>query len=222
MIHPHATESTRRWVHVGIGAGFLACVVYPVMVFVPMPRTLGVYVAASFGPALAFASVGLHRFLALDRETVAGRAAAIANCVAGGLVTAMLLVQLQIRYARADADVPAASEAVISTTIEWVWQVVLGLDVAFDVFIGIATVLFGVAMLRHPAFGRLIGGAGIVIGAVLILGFNLATLPRLPRDSGLFDPGPVTGTWYLVATILVLRGREWMEARLEESRRAPG
>ena len=206
----------RRWVHVGIGAGLWATVAYPVMVFVPLPtRTLTVALAASFGPALAFASVGLHRFLAVHRDSVAAQAAAIANVVAGALVTAMILVQLQLRYARADAGPAPAEEASLDTLVQWVWEVVLGLDVAFDVFIGLGTALFGLAMWPHPAFGRVMGVTGIGIGAILVLGFNLYTLPALPRDAGLFDPGPVTGLWYLVATFLVIRGRGWMEARLE-------
>ncbi|MDX1620381.1 MAG: sodium/proton-translocating pyrophosphatase, partial [Nitriliruptorales bacterium] len=41
--------------------------------------------------ALAFASVGLHRFLAVHRDSVAAQAAAIANVVAGALVTGFLL-----------------------------------------------------------------------------------------------------------------------------------
>lgn len=207
-------DLVRRWIHVAIGAGLLACVAYPVMVFVPMPRAPTLFLAASFGPALALASLGLERFLGLHRETVAARIAAIANVVAGGLVTAMLLVQLQVRYARMDAEPAPQSEAAIATMIEWVWQVILGLDVSFDVFLGLGTALFGLAMLRHPAFGRIVGATGIAIGAILVLGFNLSTMPRLPRDSGLFDPGPVTGAWYLVVTLLVVRARRWTASRL--------
>lgn len=207
-------ELARRWVHVGIGAGLLASFVYPVMVFVPLPRSVTPFVVASFGPALAFASVGLHRFLALHRDTVAAQAAAIANVVAGGLATTMLLVQTQLRYARLDAAPAPGDTEALDRLVAWIWEVDLGLDVSFDVFIGIGTALFGFAMLRHPALGRVMGGLGIAIGTVLVLGFNLYTMPRLPRDAGLFDPGPVTGLWYLATTILVIRGRRWMREQL--------
>ena len=56
-------------------------------------------------------------------------------------------------------------------------------------------------MLHDARFGRTVGILGILIGAVVILGFNIYTFPTPPKDAGLFDPGPVSGLWYLVVTI---------------------
>lgn len=205
----NSPELTRRWIRVGIVAGLVACVTYPLMVFVPMPRIPSLAVAASFGPALAYASVGLHRILALHRDSVAAQAAAIGNVVAGALVTCMLIVQLQVRWHAEDAG--ADGEAV-EAMVDQVWQVVLGLDVAFDVFVGLATLLFGVAMLGNPVFGRIVGGLGIVVGGVGILALNALAFPRLPVEAGFPDPGPISGLWYLLVVGMAIRSRRRLEA----------
>lgn len=60
----------------------------------------------------------------------------------------------------------------------------LGIDIAWDVLISIAVILFGLAMLRHPRFGLLIGALGVALGS-LLLGFNIwyFPVPRRPARS---------------------------------------
>lgn len=212
MERPEEDRLMRRWLAVAIATGLVASVAYPVMVFVPMPRLLTVVTAAAFGPALAFASVGLYRIVALHRDSVAAQIAAISNVVAGGIVTCMLVVQMQIRFTREDLG-PEVAES-LETTIDWLWQVVLGLDVSFDVFVGIGTVLFGLTMLRHPLYGRVVGAVGVAIGSILVLGFTLYAFPALPVEIGLVDPGPIAGAWYLaVVLVTIARGRRWLDQR---------
>lgn len=199
------SDTTRRWIQVGIVAGLVACVTYPLMVFVPMPRPATFLAAMAFGPALTFASVGLYRILTLRGDSVAAGAAAIGNALAGALVTCMLVVQLQVRWAREDGLLGVGREA--GAMADALWQVVLGLDASFDVFVGLGTLLFGLAMLRHPLFGRIVGGLGILVGGPMVIGFNVIAFPRLPVQVGLPDPGPISGLWYLLVVILVIRAR---------------
>jgi hypothetical protein len=56
-------ELAVRWTKVGVVTGFLACVVYPLLIAVPMPMTLTVLLAAVFGPLLSVASIGLYHFI---------------------------------------------------------------------------------------------------------------------------------------------------------------
>jgi hypothetical protein len=46
----------------GIVAGFIACITYPLTAFVPLPMRMTAAVAACFGPALAVACFGLKGF----------------------------------------------------------------------------------------------------------------------------------------------------------------
>jgi hypothetical protein len=190
----------RAWLRTGIIAGLIACISYPLAIFLPMNRPLTLLVSGSFGPALMIASVALGKILLDRRRSVPAQLGAISNALAGALVTAMIIVQLAVRY----STVPASDPMLAKFVVNRIWDVVLGLDVSFDVFIGLGTIFFGISMLYDPRFGRIVGILGILIGAVVLLGFNIYTFPTPPKDAGLFDPGPVSGLWYLVVTIQVI------------------
>jgi len=202
----------RKWVEVGIIAGFIASLTYPIMVFVPLPRMLTITLGAAFGPSLAIASIGLYYFLKSERETVAIQIGAIANVVAGALVTAMIIVQLAIRWPQLDHVAEFGKDESIQRIIYWTWYVVLGLDVSFDVFIAIGTFCFALRMLKHPRFGGAFGIIGILIAVGFLLGLNFYTFPYPPRDAGftVWDPGPPTALWYLAVTIQLWRSLKWL------------
>ena len=84
----------------------------------------------------------------------------------------------------------------------------LGLDVAWDVFICLGTLLFALNMIRHPRLGRIIGIIGIAL-AVGLFALNIYTFPTPPGEAGLFDLGPFVSLWYLVVSIMVLSSLKW-------------
>lgn len=190
-----------RWYQWGIVAGLIACVTYPVAVFVPMAPGVRVVVGAIFGPALATACLALGRILLLRRDRVSAELGGYSGALAGALVTSMILVQLAVVNSSAPVGEPETAGALRRQ----VWDVILGLDVAFDMFIGLAMVLFGLAMRDDRRFGTILGWSGMVIGAVLVVGLNLWTFPEPPADAGLFDSGPFAGFWFLVVTLQVVR-----------------
>ena len=202
---PGMTEAIAlRWVQVGIGAGLATCVMYPLVSMAPLPRVPLVVLGAMLGPALAVASLGLREVLRLHEKSVVGDLGALFNVLAGILLESMVLVQLAVRL-RASGQAPA--EQVVG-----VW---LGLDVAWDVYIGLGTACFAIAMLRHPRFGKAMGIAGLVLAAA-VLGLNLLSFPTPPAEAGLLDIGPAVGLWYLVGTILMWRSISWVKDRAKE------
>jgi hypothetical protein len=68
-----------------------------------------------------------------------------------------------------------------------------------------AVILFGVAMLGRPGLGRIMGGLGITLGA-LLLGFNLWFFPAPPASASSIDWGPFVALW-LLAVFAMLAGR---------------
>jgi hypothetical protein len=207
MSHPESplqrpARYQSNWTIVGIVAGLIACVTYPAAVFIhfPSPR-MTMIVASLFGPALAIACWALGRVLQRERRVIAAELAAVLTVLAGALVTAMILVQLAVHQSTA----PAADPAMTKLVVRRIWDVILGLDVAFDMFIGLGTALFGLAMLSDRRFGKVIGALGVVIGLVVIIGFNMATFPDPPAEAGLFDPGPLSGLWYFLVVIQMIR-----------------
>lgn len=198
------------WTRIGIASGSLACFSYPIMVLVSLPRIPQLIIGASFGPALAVASIALAHVLQARRRAPAVELAAVFNSLAGALVTAMIIVQLAINYSTA----PAASDQLNTLFKRRLWDVVLGLDVSFDVFIGLATLLFAVNMLRDPRFGRIIGWAGVFVAIVPLLGANIYFFPDPPYVHGFPHVGIFTGLWYLAVVVLMVRsarnGRAWV------------
>jgi hypothetical protein len=189
------------WTRIGIASGLVACLVYPVMTLVSVPRIPQLILGASFGPALAAASVALARVLQGRRRAPSLELAALFNSLAGALVTAMIIVQLAINRSTA----PSADEQLVATLRRRLWDVVLGLDVSFDVFIGLATLLFAVNMLRDPRFGRIVGWAGVFVSVVPLLGANIYYFPDPPYVHKFPHVGIFTGLWYLAVVLMLLR-----------------
>ncbi len=202
---------TLTWIKLGAIAGILACVIYPLMIAVEMPRLLTVACAVAFGPLLSLASLGLYHLLKLHEKTVTAQIAAGANIIAGSIVNMMLVVQLAISYSM-EEYVKNAGEAATKATLEWIGKVVdkvqLGLDVSWDVFISVGTLLFAVNMLKHERFDKIFGWIGVIF-AGLLLGFNLYSFPIPPANANLIDFGPFVGLWYLAASIQMLRSLKW-------------
>jgi hypothetical protein len=208
-----------RWIKLGAICGLLVWFVYAALIFGQLPEPAAVTLVCAFGPLLGIASVGLYHFIAIAGRTVTLQIAAVANVIGGTLLTTMLLVQgslnLRMEKAIAKAADPAASES-----LKAVWRgvdsVQLGLDVAWDVFIALGTLLFAFNMLRHPRLGKIIGILGILL-AVGLFALNVYTFPTPPGEAGLIDLGPFAGLWYLVVAIIVLRSLGWARDKLNSA-----
>lgn len=208
---------TFTWIKLGAIIGILACIIYPLMIAVEMPQQLNVVCAAAFGPLLSLASVGIYHLLKLHEKTVSAQIAAAANIIAGSIVNMMLIVQLAVSISMREY-VDKAADAVTKSTLDLIWKAIdkvqLGLDVSWDIFISVGTLLFALNMLKHPRFGKILGGLGALI-AVFLLSFNLYTFPIPPANANLIDFGPFAGLWYLVISIQMLRSLTWAKKLLD-------
>ncbi len=200
-----------RWIRLGVGAGLATCLIYPSLIFVPWPRLITVTFAAAVGPLLGMACVGLYRLLRLHRRSLTSELGVISNVLAGCLFSTMLLLQFAVRQR-------AAGARAVDDQLVAVW---LGIDVAWDAYIGLGTAMFAVAMWGHPRFGRGFAVSGLLI-AVVMLAFNIYTFPEPPAESGLIDLGPLVGLWYLAVTIQTWRSLGWARQALEAGPPADG
>ncbi|MGA2196388.1 MAG: hypothetical protein ABSH40_14065 [Bryobacteraceae bacterium] len=192
-------------VQTGIVAGLFTCLAYPVLVFVPLPKLATTTLAACFGPALGVASFGLRKLLDLKAPLLSSALAWLLNALAGALFSAMALVQMAVHY--------SAGGEKVSGQVRAIW---LGLDVAWDAYIGLGTICFALAMLRHPCFGRVFALSGLAI-AVALLVLNFYTFPTPPASAGLVDLGPAVGLWYLIVTVQMWRSLRWARLRASET-----
>ena len=197
FVDEFASTVGQRAIRLGIVAGFFACLAYPLAAFAPLPKPATTTLVACFGPALGVASYGLRRLLDWEAPSLSSTLGLMLNALAGALFSAMGLVQLAVLY--------SAGGDKVSTQFVAIW---LGLDVAWDAYVGFGTICFALAMLRHPRFGRIFTISGIAIAAGL-LGLHLYTFPTPPQNAGLVDLGPALGLWYLVVTVQMWRSLSW-------------
>ncbi len=204
------------WVKTGGVAGLIGGAMYFMAAFVPLPD-LATYIAAfGFGPLLAIGAVGVYHCLALERDSISLQIAVASAVIGAAIVLTMLTVQQSIFGVLGDIKSSAGADAsgenlkMIAhalNSIHW------GMDVAWDILIAIATMLFGVAMLRHPKFGMIFGVSGIISGA-LVLSFNLYYFPQPPITVDSIDWGPLAALWFLAVFIKLLLNVTWARGKV--------
>ena len=191
----------RQWAIMSILTGLGAVISYTLLNIISGPFIAGVILASAFGPLLAAASLGLYHVLAESGNLVLLQLAAMFNILGAATFTMMLLVQLAIGYQMESIGEETQNLAAVRTSLVGVQ---LGLDVAWDVFISLGTLLFAISMLRDARFGQILGAAGILIALALLV-LNLWTFPTPPSAKNLVDLGPLVGVWYLIVTIMMIR-----------------
>lgn len=192
------------WARVGGWSGIAAVAAYLLAAFAPVPDRLGYVLAFAFGPLVAVASVGMRRVLATARPGALPELGGLFGVGAGFMVLAMLTTQQAIFARGASSGGALAPDASAEALARGLDAVHFGLDVAWDVLIGVSLLLFATAMLRDPRFGRIFGAIGLAL-ALLLLGFNLWTFPVPPADAGSIDWGPFVALWMLAAYVLLVR-----------------
>lgn len=164
-----------------------------------------------FGPALMFASVGLYHVLRAHRRTVTLDLGLMANLAAGLTVSLMLFAQLglkrwfDVQFGTGSTD---SSEPALRAAFEAANGLQLGLDVAWDLFLSLGSILLACNMWSHPRFGRLFAVTGCAIAVGLAVA-NLAVFPQPPGQAGSIDLGPAIGLWYLIVTIRLAGSTRW-------------
>lgn len=206
MTECSVSDSSASWSRVGGVCGLLGIASYLAAAFAPLPEVLGYAAAFAFGPLLAIGLLGLHHDLAGRRPGPLPQIAAAFGVAAGFTVLIMLTVQQAIfgvmgRLPAAADEASKASRAQLEAGLDAVHY---GVDVAWDVAISVAVVLFAVAMVRDRRYGRILGGLGAALG-LLLLGFNLWYFPQPPASAGSIDWGPAVALWLLAAFVFLLR-----------------
>lgn len=191
----------RDWARVGGIAGALTIVGYGVTRVDLLPAVFGrlvFFAVPVFGVVFLLA---LGRFLGAHRVTVALQVGTVFGVIGFACMNLMAVVQWSSSIWMSMN--PPSSEVAPRELVRWVRQSVhsvqLGMDVSYDIFFDSSLILFGLAMLRDPRFGRVFGVLGILVaGATLVL--NLSSFPVPPRP----DPGPLIALWGLAVCVRML------------------
>ena len=191
----------RQWTIMSVITGLVAIISYTLLVVLSKPYAALVILAGAFGPCLAAASLGLYHVLGESSNPVLLQLATMFNILGAAIFTMMVLVQLAVGYQIQSLGEGFENLTILRTSLVGVQ---LGLDVAWDVFISLGTLLFAISMFRDPRFGWIIGVTGLLI-AVALLFLNLWTFPTPPAAKNLVDLGPLVGLWYLAVTVMMIK-----------------
>lgn len=180
-------ELDYRWAPVTVISGIVGLISYFVVLAAEHSDTYAVPLAFGFAFGIAVSSIGIYHVLGGATGSPLGLIAAVSNVTATGLLLAMLIIQMSVMAVVHHAD----------AAIKGVWW---GLDIAWDLYLGAGTILFGLAMFGRRGLGAWLGVSGVLI-SILLLSFNVATFPKPPESAGLVDFGPLVGIWYLVVYV---------------------
>lgn len=201
--HPTSNET---WARVAGATGLAGITCYFGAAFIPLPDAAVRLLAFAFGPFLCAAFAGLYRYLSEENDGPILQLASVFGILAGAMVTTMLVVQVGNNMVRAELLAEAGDESVReSIKLSWgaVNRVQYLLDVVWDIFICVATMLLGVVLWSHARFGRIWGGLGFLAG-FLLLAFNLYTFPYAPAEVGSVDLGPFVAMFMLGVFVRLL------------------
>ncbi len=208
---PEQKRLTKNWIVLGVVAGILGDVAYAGAIApLPIPTGLRMLLGFAFGPLISLAFIGYYHFLRLYRNSIALQAGTVFAVIAGTLVNLMLVVQSAIFL-----TVPREARADLGLAFDGLNMVQLGMDVSWDIYFSLAMILLGIAMLGHPRFGRIWGALSILIGGGLLV-LNLATFPIPPGEAESLDLGPVSGLYYLVASVRIWTSLRWVDQQLAD------
>ena len=195
------SNSEYQIIKIGAVAGILSIIFYFSVAVIPIiPDRIGLLFAFSFPLLWIISFMGLYHYLKNDHHTSTLEIAYVFGVIGAALACILLVVQ--------QANILWHEELLKTTnyelnkdlylaTFRGANRVQAGLDVAFDIFITISWILFGLNIARNKSFNKILGWTGSIIALGLLI-LNMYTFPNAPAESGLFDLGPFLGIWALI------------------------
>jgi hypothetical protein len=191
-------ELTRSAILTGSIVGGLAVATYVGWSVLPLPGAINRLLHFAFGPLLIVAFIGIFFFLGRERVRLLHILGSVFGILAGATFAMMTIVQASM-IDRVWLPLRASDDPAVVTHLKYALQgtnsVQLGLDVAWDLFITIATVLVALSLIGRGGATRLFAIVGVAIGAATLV-LNLWTFPMPPAQSGSIDLGPFVGGWF--------------------------
>ena len=165
-----------------------------------IPEKIILIMAFTFPLLWIISFLGLYQLLQLESPTATLPIALIFGIIGSALACTLLVIQRAniIWHQEALAAVSEGQgEELIRAAYRGANRVQAGIDVAFDIFITIAWILFGFNIAKSQRFPSILGWSGSLLAAILLV-FNMSTFPNAPAEAGLMDLGPFLGLWALI------------------------
>ncbi|MBL7961322.1 hypothetical protein JNL27_13905 [bacterium] len=204
----NSNQGSRFFILGGI-SGIVGTLCYVIAIAIPMSH-VGTYIFAMSWPILSIVFVfSLFRYIALDSQSAANQLAFVFSCLAFVIVAVMMSSQLAVKAGVLEyIESSTASEQELLKLMRRVIRLVdMGMDVAWDLFIGASLIFLSIALKGHRDFGLRWTIPAALLGLVLMI-LNFATFPWPPDTKGLIDVGPAVGLYIIGLSVrLVFLGK---------------
>ena len=147
----------------------------------------------------------LYRYIALQKQSASNQLAFVLGCLALAMVAMMISIQLAVKTGIEEHITKTLNGEqevlkLMKYSLRWVD---LGVDVAWDLFIGASLIFLGMAMKGRAHFGLWWSIPAATLG-VIVIAINAVTFPQPPNTQGLFDVGPFVGTYMIILAVRLL------------------
>lgn len=189
---------------IGAISGILSILFYFGAAVLPfIPETIGRLMGFTFPLLWILGFMGLYHFLKKEYHTPTLEIAYLFGIIGAALAGTFIVVQ-QANFIWHDLAMDSATtieaKALAKSAYKGANRVQAGMDVAFDIFITISWLLFGINIARRGTLRKFLGWTICLLSAGLLT-LNMITFPNAPAEAGLFDIGPFLGLWILVVYI---------------------
>ncbi len=177
----------------------------------------GVAAGVSLSPVATYAFVmvwpilsiillfALFRFIGRENQSASNHLALLFGSLAFTLVAAMISMQLAVKIGIDEymAKAPQDQQELLGLMKRSLRLLDLGVDVAWDLFIGTALLFLSFSIRRVKGFG-LWWSIPLALLAIILIVLNVATFPWPPNTRNLFDIGPVIALLIVLMSIRLL------------------
>ena len=199
---------------IGGVSGIISILFYISAIALPLPAPIPRLLAFTFPLLWILSYMGFYHFLKKERHTPTLEIAYIFGIIGAALACSLLVVQQANIIWHNESMEAAQSEeakALLKAAYRGANRVQAGLDVAFDIFISIGMILFGINLAKSSQLPAFLGIVMSLLATILIV-FNMITFPDAPAEAGLIDGGPFLGFWMLIVytwfTVVVVKSQQ--------------
>jgi len=184
---------------VGGLCGVIGTTSYIIAITFPFSPTVSFLLAMAWPILSIIFAFSAYEYISIQNQSISNQLAFIFTCIAFILVSIMISIQLVVRAGMEESIINASgiekdTLLLISNSLRWID---LGVDLAWDMFLGLALFLLSMAIKGHEKFG-IWWSFPLALLAIVLVVTNLFTFPNPPDAKGLFDVGPIIGTFIIV------------------------
>lgn len=194
-----STHTNPKFFATGGICGIAGVVCYILAISLPVAAIYSFILALAWPILSIVFAFALYKFVARNHQSIYNQLAFIFVTLAFVMVSIMISIQVVVKTGMQDSisvssGIEKTNLELIANALRWVD---LGVDLAWDIFLGIALILLARAIWEHPKFGRW-WSLPLAVLAIALLVLNMLTFPYPPDSQGVLDVGPLIGIFMIL------------------------